>query len=180
MGAMALLGTLALAGCAPQSAPPPPSATATTDAPVFATDAEALAAATEAYAAYLAAIDSVLANGGHEVTRLSDVAVGEALSAEVRTARDYSEKDYRSVGLTSYDSVQIQAITDDGTGNVRVSAYLCSDLSNVDVVDQKGRSIVPTDRVDRFPLQVAFENSVASSPGLKISSSVTWAGANFC
>ncbi|MDJ0323106.1 hypothetical protein QMG61_04930 [Cryobacterium sp. PH31-AA6] len=180
MGAMALVGMLALAGCAPQPAPPSPSATTAMDAPVFASDAEALAAATAAYAAYLQTIDAVLANGGREVSPLSDVAVGDALSAEVGTAQNYAEKEYRSVGSTTFDSVQIQAITDDGSGNVLVSTYLCSDLSNVDVLEKGGTSIVPADRVDRFPLQVVFQNSQVASPGLKISSSVTWTGTNFC
>ncbi|TFD77674.1 hypothetical protein [Cryobacterium fucosi] len=178
MGAMALIGTLALSGCSPP-APRATSATAT-DAPVFASDAEALAAATEAYTAYLRAIDTVLANSGKDVGWLSDVAVGEALRAETTTARTYSEKKYRSVGSTTYDTVQIQAISDYGNGKVRITTYLCSDLSNVDVVDEGGTSVVIADRVDRFPLQVDFENSNASSRDLRVSSSVTWTGANFC
>lgn len=179
MGAMAVLVTLALAGCTRQPAAPLPSIT-TTEAPVFASDAEALAAATTAYAAYLEAIDIVLAKSGLDPSRLSDVALGDALSAETRTARAYSEKKYRSVGSTTYDSAQIQSITDDGNGKVLVSAYLCSDVSDVDVVDEGGTSIVPADRVDRFPLQIIFENSNAVSDRLKISSSVIWAGSNFC
>ena len=177
--ATALVATFALAGCV--SAPTPtPSTSAATDAPVFASDEEALAAATEAYSAYLAAIDTVLAQGGGDTSKLADVASGEALVAETKTAEMYAERGYRSLGSTIFDSLKLQAIDGDGDGRTLVSTYLCSDVSAVDVLDLTGASIVPSDRVDRFPLQITFKNSEVNSTRLLISSSETWTGSNFC
>jgi hypothetical protein len=179
VSALALLGTLSLAGCAAAPSPKPSASTAT-DAPVFASDADALAAATEAYAAYLLVIDAMLSNGGGDTSGLAGVATEDAFAAEIKTARLYSERNYRSVGSSSFDSVQLQTVEDDGHGIAIVSTYLCSDVMSVDVVDSAGSSVVPEERVDRFPLQVTFQNANANSARLLISSSETWSGKNFC
>jgi len=178
--AAAALAALALAGCAPAPAPAPPTSAPATEAPVFKSDAEALAAATKAYAAYLKAIDAILAHGGADVSKLANVASGDALAAETKTAGMYVERKYRSRGTSEFDTLQLQTMEDRRDGRTSVSAYLCSDVSAVDVVDQAGKSVVPPERVDRFPLQVTFENSKAHSTRLLISSSETWTGTNFC
>ncbi|TFB64604.1 hypothetical protein E3N86_02940 [Cryobacterium sp. Hz7] len=183
LGPLLLLGTLALTGCTPEPVPQAPQAsetTAPTDAPVFASDEEALAAATEAYAAYLAVIDMVLADGGKDTSQLVDVTAEEALRAETDSANLYTDNGYRSVGSTAFDSVQLQSIKDDGRGHTAVTAYLCSDVTRVDVVDSTGASVVPNDRVDRFPLTITFQNSSAASNDLTITSSESWSGKNYC
>lgn len=180
LSTLVLLAVLSLAGCAPEPAPPASDTTAPTDVPVFASDEEALAAATEAYAAYLAVIDTVLANGGKDTSGLVDVTGNEALGAETDSANLYSARGFRSVGSTSFDSVQLQSVDDDGRGSIVVSAYLCSDVTKVDVVDSAGASVVPADRVDRFPLQVTFQNKRAASKELLITSSESWTGKNYC
>jgi hypothetical protein len=177
--AAALIVASALTGCAPQPAPAPAASAAATDPPVFASDAEALAAATKAYASYLAAIDAMLAQGGGDVSTLADVASGDALEAETKTAEMYAGRGYRSLGITAFDSLRMQTI-DDREGKATLSAYLCSDVSAVDVVNDAGVSVVPADRVDRFPLQVTFESTLSNSERLLISSSESWAGTNFC
>ncbi|WP_179954734.1 hypothetical protein [Cryobacterium shii] len=179
LSALVLLGGPALAGCAPTPTPKP-SATATTDAPVFASDADALAAATEAYAAYLGVTDAVLSAGGGDAAQLAAVAVGDALTAEINTAGMYAERKYRSIGSSQFDSVQIQSLDDDGQGSATVTAYLCSDISAVDVVDEAGVSVVPVDRGARFPLEITFRNSRAHSSQLLVASSEIWAGTDFC
>ena len=180
MTTLTLLGTLALSGCASEPAPRVSESTAPTDAPVFASDAEALAAATEAYAAYLRVIDTVLGDGGSDSARLAAVTSDEALRAETKAASFYSDQGYRSVGSTSFDSLQLQFVEDDGQGSTILSAYLCSDVAGVDVVDSAGASVVPADRVDRFPLQVRFQNLRVASKALLITSSDSWTGKNFC
>ena len=180
LGTLLLLGALSLTGCAPEPAPRASETTAPTDAPVFASDEQALAAATEAYAAYLVIIDTLLADGGRDTSGLADVTSEKALKAETDSASLYLDRGYRSVGSTSFDSMQLQSIEDDGRGRTVVSAYLCSDVTGVDVVDSAGASVVADDRLDRFPLQVTFQNSKVASKDLLISSSASWTGKNYC
>ena len=176
--ALSIVSALVLSGCA--SAPAPiPSGTPTEAAPLFASDEEALAAATEAYAAYLEVIDQVLAAPEIDTTRFSEVLTGEALESELESANMYIERGYRSIGISSFDSLTIQSINSD-PGSSSVSTYLCSDVSEVDVVDGEGASIVPATRADRFPLVVEFRPSDLTASGLLISSSESWAGTNFC
>ncbi|HSP75831.1 MAG TPA: hypothetical protein VLO31_06425, partial [Cryobacterium sp.] len=174
------LGSLSLTGCTPDPAPRASPTSVPTDAPVFASDEEALAAATEAYAAYLAAIDAVLADSGNDMSELADVAAGEALRAETDSASLYFSNGYRSIGTTSFDSLKLQSIDDDGRGSAVVNAYLCSDVTGVDVVNTADVSVVPDDRVDRFPIQVSLHNSRVASKDLVITSSESWTGKNYC
>jgi hypothetical protein len=120
-----------------------------------------------------------LANGGTDVTPLSNVASGDALVAEVRTAAKYSQNGYKSAGASKFDSLTIQSV-EYVNGKARARTYVCVDVAEVDVVDSNGTSIVPVDRVERYPLEIAFESVKPRSGHLLITSSETWTGTNFC
>ncbi|GAA3872004.1 hypothetical protein GCM10022381_13830 [Leifsonia kafniensis] len=177
-GLLLIASVLVVSGCA--SAPAPvPSETPTAAAPVFASDEEALAAATEAYAAYQVMIDQALAADEIDTTRFGDVLTGDALRSELETADMYTTRGYRSIGTSKFDSLRIQSI-DLNSRVPGMSTYLCSDVSDVDVVNYKGESVVPTTRADRFPIVVEFLPSDPTSKRLLVSSSESWAGKNFC
>jgi hypothetical protein len=179
MGAMALLGTLALAGCAPQSAPPPPSATATTDAPVFATDAEALAAATETYAAYLAAGDASPADATARRDEFLSLSVGSAHEGDVSAAQLFETNGWHKTGTTTFDSIRLQSSIENGKDGWEIRTYLCLDVSESDVVDAGGGSVADPSRPLRLPLEVQFLVGRAGQKVL-VAESQVWSGANFC
>ena len=81
VSALAIVISLMLGGCVPSApaASPTPEPSST---PVFASEEEALAAAEEAYAAYLAVIDEIHADGGAGVERLEVVATPEVTNNE--------------------------------------------------------------------------------------------------
>jgi hypothetical protein len=181
LAASTALATLLLAGCGSTPIPPPTPAP-TTSAPVIASEDEALAAATEAYAAYLGVIDVVLADGGSDPSVLADVASGDALGAEEETANMYAERGYKSVGTTSFDSLSIQSLDNSNAKRtVSMIVYVCVDVTDVDVLNSDGVSVVPPGRVSRYPLLVALTTTSDAQPNrLLISSSETWTGTNFC
>ena len=174
-----LVATLALTGCVPDDGPivvdPEPSSSAS---PIFESDEEALAAAEEAYGAYQVTEDLVSADGGAGPERLELVASRDALKAGLAGMEVFRESGYHSVGSTSVASFSLQQFDPypaDSEGVV--SAYLCLDLSDLDVVDSSGISVVSANR----PAQQAFEVTFDfQDDALILGSREPWDGEGVC
>lgn len=171
--AAAALVFATLSGCAPSPAPqhtasPSPHAT-----PVFSSDKEALAAATKAYAAYLKVSDEIAHDGGAHPERIKAVATGEALSDALQGFAEYRDTKAHSVGARRFDHARIQSV--DPT---TVTFYVCDDVSEVDVLDESGTSLVSPDRPSRTEFVVSA--SGADVAGVLISSRDKWEGKNVC
>ena len=181
MAAAACVGGLLLGavGCtaAPKSAPPSPTPTV---APIFASDEEALAAATQAYANYVSTYDESWADGDGSMADYLALSVGDAHDNDERSFGEWEAKNWRPTGETSFDSVQLQSVTQMDSGTWQIRTYLCLDASNGDVVDAAGISVARPDRQMRVPLEVAFVTDSPNSALLKISESKVWSGTNFC
>lgn len=176
MGAMALLATLALAGCAPP-APQAPSPTAT-DAPVFASDAEALAAATEAYAAYLALSDQISREGGANSHRMAALVSKDVLAEELTGFDQFQSAGAHSVGTTKFSVAKLQSAEYATSRRTVISLYICEDVSGVNVLDETGASLVSAARNPITPFEVRFEMSRLST--LVLTERSVWAGVTFC
>lgn len=167
-----LLGAV---GCTAASTPAEPSPTPTV-VPIFASDEEALAAATEAYANYLDVSGVIAHEGGKNSSRMTSVAVGEALETEVQALEGMSEAGTVGVGVLKFDTLTLQS-ADLASGTL--SAYVCLDVSESDVIDRSGVSVVSVDRVERLPLEVGFIFESASQR-LLLERTRSWDGENFC
>ena len=169
-----------LAGCAAAPAPAPTTATPTT-APVFASDEEALAAATEAYANYLRVSDEILMDGGDRPERIRDVTTPEMAKSEIDGYIDAKARQLRSTGGSTFSNLQIQSLSVGGEAEKSVvTAYVCSDVSVVDVIDATGQSVVPPDRPDRTPFEVTFDLAPSGPPHLVVARAAVWDGAGVC
>ena len=175
------IGALLLSGCLPQqpTATPPPEATA---APIFASDEEALAAATAAYAAYLAMSDQILKDGGKDPDRIDGLIIGiDLVASEKAGFMDFLKSGYRSIGDTKFENIRIQQVnyySRHGLDVVRV--YLCSDVTDVTVVDQSGLSIVSPSRADRTGFEIGFDLADSAGIPLIVSSKQTWNSEEIC
>ena len=175
------IGAMLLSGCLPQQpiATPPPEATA---APIFASDEEALAAATTAYAAYVAMSDLILKDGGKDPDRIDALIVGDDLIASEKAGfTDFRNSGYRSIGDTKFENITVQQVayySHDGLDVVRL--YLCSDVADVDVVDQSGSSIVSPSRADRTGFEIGFDLAGSAGMSLIVSSKQTWNSEQIC
>ncbi|MGO4784070.1 hypothetical protein [Cryobacterium sp. W22_MBD10_FK3] len=171
-----LLGAV---GCTAAPTPAPRSATPTV-ASIFASDEEALAAATEAYANYLRVYDALWTEGGPSVDDYLSLSTGAAHEGEAASIADWQSKGWKAVGVTTFDSIQLQSVSQSDSGNWQIRTYLCADASDGDVLDSAGLSVAERDRPLRLPLEVEFVTASATSPALKISESKVWSGTNFC
>jgi len=175
---LALASALLLAGCTsdgPIVLPGP----APTTAPVFATDEDALAAAEVAYGEYLKVIDEILADGGKDGDRLLKVATEDVLRFEQTGFDRVLDSGHRSVGHTKFDSMVLQQYEPLAQeGEPMVVVYVCDNLSEVDVVDATGKSVVEPGRKSRIPFEVSFDLTEESA--LIVSASEGWTGEDFC
>jgi hypothetical protein len=177
--AVAIAAALALTACTPpadgHNPSPSPSVT-----PLFSSDEEALAAAEEAYAAYQRVEDEVLGSGGKDEGQIETVAVGDALEAALTGFADYRAEGYRSTGSVSFDSMTLQQYSRDSSeSNDVVTAYVCLDFTNQDVLGPTGVSVVAINRPLRQGFEVAFDRS-PSATTLLLASRDPWEGENKC
>ncbi|MBB5633881.1 hypothetical protein BKA04_002104 [Cryobacterium mesophilum] len=178
--AATLLAILLLAGCVPSepviSPPPEPHST-----PIFASDEDALAAATEAYAKYLAVSDQILSDGGKGEERLLTVATREWAELQNEGFAEAREKGWHSTGTTTFDSLRIEQYDSHAVqGAPIMRAYVCIDVSSVDVLDARGVSVVSTDRPDRSPAEIAYSWFEKPNRGILIAHIDPWGGRDFC
>jgi hypothetical protein len=166
------------AGCSAEPTPVPTSA-APTAAPVFASDEEALAAATEAYADYLKAYDEYWAGLVPKAEYL-ELSTGSVHEGEEESMAEWEEKGWKAVGKTTFDSIKLQSVSQAGSGEWRIRAYLCVDATEGDVVNADGVSVAQPDRPLRLPLEIEFLTPPDAPIDLKISESKVWSGTNFC
>ena len=166
-------------GCAadPKPAPRsnPPAA-----APVFASDEEALAAATEAYEGYVKTADQIVRDGGSDPSRISEYVSDDLAASEVASFASLKDRSLRGVGETSYANFSLQQVSTDPSDKEIVTAYVCSDLSETDVVDDTGESVVDPDRPDRTAFVITFDLSSVDPSALVVSSITVWDGGGVC
>lgn len=171
---VALAAATVLSGCvgAKPQATGSPSPRAT---PVFASEEEALAAATEAYAAYVRVSDEVFADGGANPERMESVAIGDQLATDLAGLGKAKSMNVRSTGGTTFQPLQLQQYDENSAkGRSIVVAYLCEDVSMVDVVDQQGVSIVSSSRPNVVSYEVRFDMNNDKPKSLLVSGKEPW------
>lgn len=173
----ASLAGLAVSGCTqPEPTPLPTHTAEATHTPAFASDEEALKAATDAYAAYLKMSDTILSEGGRMADKFATVATGEALSSAVKDVSEYRRRKLHITGSTAFDSARLQSREIRPVESIAI--YVCDDVSDIDVFDSSGRSIVKPDRKPRTPFVVT---ALKTSGGeVLISERSLWEGASYC
>jgi hypothetical protein len=166
--------TIAMSGCVPQG--PKPSTTSSSSSGAgggaFSRDS-ALAAAQAAYLAYLATEDLVASDGGENPERMSSVASGLALDASLKDLAELRDAGLKIVGETRLSSIEVQQ-----WDRSVITAYICEDVSAIDLIDASGVSKVNPDRPAVTPFEVTF--SIDNAEGFLVSERNPWAGKTFC
>lgn len=154
-----LLGVGVLAGCAPADPVPTPTSTG------FASEADAFAAAEATYRAYVDALNQVDLSDPSTFEEVYRWTTGDA-NAEARESFSQMHADgWKVTGRTKYDSM---TVVDSAT--LPITIAVCVDVSEVDVVDESGQSVVPSTRPDRQAISAQLSDSETTT-GLAISSS---------
>lgn len=142
----ALLALALVTGCAPEPAPTPTPTG-------FASDDEAFAAAEATYRAYVDALNAVDLSDPATFEPVYSLLSGSALSSSKRTLSQLHAEGYLRSGDTDFR----QAVLDSADLEARrITISLCLDVSQVDIVDSSGSSVVGADRLDVQPLDVTF------------------------
>jgi len=140
-------------------------------APRFASDEEALAAAEEAYAAYIAMVDTIMGDGGKDPERLMPLASQELYEREAEGFANVAAKGIHATGKRTF-VMSLQRFSDS-----EIVAYVCDDISQVDLIDSEGNSTVLPGRLSTYEFEVtvalADRHSVVQSKTL-------WKGDSTC
>jgi len=140
-------------------------------------DQEMYASLMASYQAYLDVADQILADGGQSANRIESVSTS-AYATDFKTdAAEYASAGLRSVGSTEVKTASLQSWSQDGSG-FKVTAYVCDDVTGVDVLNSEGVSVVSPDRDPTTPYEVSFEGATVSP--LLVTSRELWMGADFC
>lgn len=149
---LALLGA-ALVGCSSAPSPTP------TPTPLFASEEEAFAAAEATYRAYVGALNSVDMANPQTFEPVFATLTGSAVASTKKTFSEFHSQNFHLTGETSFDSFEgVSADLEQG----QLIVLLCLDVSQVDLRNAEGDSLITPDRVDRQPMQVVFEHDEAT------------------
>lgn len=159
---------LCLVGCSESSPPIDPAPSSNT-----ADAALNIKSGGDAYERFLAASDVVLSEGGAEADRMALVAEGEALEKSLTDAREFAQAGLRLVGSTTFDSIKLQQASSDS-----IAFYVCDDVSQTDLLDVSGTSLVKPDRATRSPWLITAK--LSTDEKLRVSKKELWSGENFC
>ncbi|MFG6501823.1 hypothetical protein [Microbacterium sp. P05] len=151
--AVALAGLIGLmSGCVGE-----PTPTETT--PAFSSEEEAYAAAEETYRAYVDALNQVDLSDPETFEPVFALTTGDANASARKTFSQMNADGWIVSGVSRYDNFT-PASFDPGVG---VKVDLCLDVTEVEVTDSTGTSMVGPDRLDRQPVRVTF--SEGTLPG---------------
>lgn len=153
---------LALAGCAGDAEPAPtPTPTG------FASEEEAFTAAEETYREYVEATNQVDFSDSMTAERVYAWVVGEALEASREEFTTASAEGWERSGAATVSTVAPHDVSEDLE---EVSIDACTDVSQVDVTDATGESLLPDSGSGMQSVRVAFVASSETPTGLAISS----------
>lgn len=179
-----VLAALSACGDTDADPPPPPASSSSptassTSAATASPSEEAAADATALVRHYFATLDEIRTRPSSSLSALSTVAIGTQLSAQTKLVKKGRQKGLRQVGLTRVTQVTAQSVnldnSDPSAGKVpTVTVDVCWDVSDADLVDKNGQSVVSPDRPDRGWTRYTVANyhwSANPSGGWRIASS---------
>lgn len=126
---------------------PTPSPTPTTDP---------AQAAQETVVRYFHVLDTLLQDPELPGDELGEVATGEARTVNLRRINTYRGKEHVQEGDVVLRGIS-SGIPKGDSGEQAVSVQVCVDVSDVDVVDGNGKSVVEASRPDEFPAELSLK-----------------------
>lgn len=152
---LTLLLVLTLAGC---GSPPLPRALGgpANELP-FASEGEALAAAIEVYEGFQELYSELASSPGDDPTRLADWATGTYLEQTLEGLERWQANQWTRTGVSRSTDYVLQSYMPSEREGV-VVIQLCFDITDVDVIDKDGASVVPEDRLNVGTMSATFDN----------------------
>lgn len=160
-----MLALLALAASALSACTPMPEPTPTPTA-AFASEEEAFAAAEETYRTYTDALSHVDIAEYASIEQVFGWLVADAAAASRETFSQLAAEELSVTGdtvLSNFEGIEVDLTSG------QVDAMVCIDVSDVDVLNLDGQSIVAEDRPDLQPMHTTFVPAPTPT-GLAISS----------
>jgi hypothetical protein len=170
-----------VSGCSPAEPLISAEPTASSSAAPFASDDEALAAARVVYEGYLKATDEVISDGGVNPDRVEEFVTAGLAATEQEGFEDFRARNVHSTGNSRLAGFTQQSYRPNAPRGVGiVTAYTCVDITDIDVLDLNGDSIVSADRPNQTAFEVSFDMDLSTTGKLRVSSTQPWEGDEVC
>ena len=147
--------------------------------PVFASDADALAAAKAAYVAYLKVAGQVIDDGGANPSRAHSVVTPTEYRVEAAEFKQFRTNRWHGTGEIQISSISLQGYFPTHESGI-VSVYVCLDISETNVLNSAGQSVVSPNRPSVQAIQAGFDLVGLRPVKLKLASNEPWAGGGVC
>jgi len=110
------------------------------------------------------------------------VATQDVLVEETSSYETFASSGLKGLGSTTLDSFKLQSYND---GAIEpepiITVYVCVDVTNVDVLDANGISIVNQNGRARLPFEASFISDDTTGNGkLILAAKELWTGEDFC
>lgn len=167
--AIAAVLLLALSGCTTPEPEPTPT-------PAFSSEAEAFAAAEATYRAYVDALNQVDLSDPGTFEAVYALTTGEANADFRKSFSTMQAKGYSITGIST--ATLVQPLEVDGEQSVKLA--VCLDVSQVEVVDPSGASVVDPDRLPVQAMTIVADTAHSAPSGMLISQIVGRDGEPTC
>lgn len=109
--------------------------------------------------AYSEMADAILADGGAKSDRIDSFVTGELLTEEHDGSRNFAVNGYHAHGSSTLKSFTLEFANLKAAPNSKrvLAAYVCVDVSDVDVLDASGQSVVSATRPPLAAYEVTFD-----------------------
>ncbi|MET2012809.1 hypothetical protein ABXJ56_14800 [Microbacterium chocolatum] len=158
---LALVTGALLAGCTPEPSTPTPT-------PTFTSDDDAFAAAEATYRAYVDALNQVDLSDPATFEPVYAWTTGELNASDRTTYSEWHAEGYQIVGEASISSLRPATSTSRQTATLLITS--CYDVSDVDVLDASGSSLVDESRPGIQWLEVELVQTGGTTTGLALRS----------
>ncbi|WEG09412.1 hypothetical protein PU630_02250 [Microbacterium horticulturae] len=159
LAAVLVCATALIAGCAPQPDPTP------TQTAAFASEDEAFAAAEETYRAYVDAGNSIDFSDPATFEEVYKWETSNALASDKKVFTSYHAQGVTMTGDSVITLLSPQSATTD-LSEVKLSA--CLDVSDVELIDGSGNSLVSADRGDVHSVTIRLVTTAGSDTQLAV------------
>ncbi|WP_156876641.1 hypothetical protein [Microbacterium luticocti] len=160
--ATAVLVLAVLTGCTPQ---PPQPKSSPTPSPRFTSEADAYKAAEDTYRVYVDAFNRLDPSKPATLEEIYRLETGDALAADKKALSQDHADGVRISGESHITVMEPASVT---LSPLVVKLSVCLDVSEIEVFDADGNSLVDPDRPDVHSTTVAIEESPASPTGLAV------------
>jgi hypothetical protein len=137
-------------------------------------------AARSTYEQFVSTVDTVIAENGASPGRIDAFATPALAAEEKQGIQDFVAVGHRMSGRAQITNAVLQSRSKVASTTNVAALYVCMDVSDIDIVDSDGNSVVQATRPDQTAFEVTFDAPDGNPTELLVASESVWNGGGVC